>query len=430
MPLAKTVAFYTLGCKVNQYDSQAMLEKFLEAGYEAKEFGEKVDVTVVNTCVVTAVGEQKSRQMLHRAKRLNPEGELVAAGCLAQKDAGKLKGLGARLILGNQHRDRVVDLLDEAVREGVQLAAVEDVRKIPYEELRISSRQGHTRAVMKIQEGCDRFCAYCVIPHVRGGIRSRSPETVRAEAVRLAEAGFREIVLTGIHLSSYSRDLDGASLIDAVKATASSGVPRIRLGSLEPVAATEAFVNELAAIPQVCPQFHLSLQSGSDTVLKRMRRRYSVKEYLGAARRLQAAFPGCALTTDVLVGFPGETEEEFRQTLAFCREAGFVKMHVFPFSRRAGTAADGMPGQLSRAVKAERAARMAGLDRELSEAFRSGMLGCTEEVLFEELDAQGEATGYTPQYLPVRAAGGFPGNIQAVRLDSLEGEGFHGTALS
>ncbi len=425
--MKKTVAFYTLGCKVNQYDSQAMLERFLEAGYEAREFGEAVDVNVVVTCVVTSAGEQKSRQMLHRAKRLCPGAELIAAGCLAQKNADQLKGLGARLIIGNQHRGEVVRLLEEAVQEGIQLIAVEDVRRVPYEETSISSRQGRTRAVMKIQEGCDRFCSYCIIPHVRGGIRSRSPEMIRMEAARLASAGFQEIVLTGIHLSSYGRDLDGAGLIHAIRCVAESGIPRIRLGSLEPMAATEDFVSSLAMIPQVCPQFHLSLQSGSDTVLKRMRRAYTAADYRVSAARLQAAFPGCALTTDVLVGFPGETEDEFSQTLAFCRAVGFAKMHVFPFSNRIGTAAEKMAGHLPRAVKADRAMRMGTLDEELSAAFRTGMLGTVQDVLFEQPSGPEEMEGYTPHYFPAKARGGISGRIQRVRLDALEGEGFRGT---
>ena len=272
----KTVAFLTLGCKVNQYDSQAMLEKFQAAGYEQVDFGGMADVYVVNTCVVTAVGEQKSRQMLGRARRRNPAAQLVAAGCLAQKDADKLKGLGVRLVVGNQHRARVVELLQEAVEKDQQLVAVEGITKIPYEQLSISRQEGRSRANLKIQEGCDRFCAYCIIPYVRGTIRSRTPGDIAAEAQRLAEAGYREMVLTGIHLSSYGRDLADATLLDAVRAIAGvPGIDRIRLGSLEPVIVNRGFAQALAEIPQVCPQFHLSLQSGSDTVLGRMRR-YSV----------------------------------------------------------------------------------------------------------------------------------------------------------
>ena len=422
----KTVAFYTLGCKVNQYDAQAMKEIFTKAGYETRPFGEPVDVNVVVTCIVTAVGEQKSRQILHKVRREQPGSHLVAAGCLAQKDADKLMDLGARVILGSQHRDQVVHLLENAVKENVQVAAVEDVRKIPYEELSISRQDGRTRAIMKIQEGCDRFCAYCIIPHVRGGIRSRSPEAIKMEATRLQQAGYQEIVLTGIHLTSYGKDLDDTNLLHAVDAAAVPGLPRLRLGSLEPVIATDDFVKRLSNYPQICPQFHLSLQSGCDSVLKRMRRRYTASEYLESARRLQLAFPGCALTTDVLVGFPGETEEEFEQTLSFCREIGFAKMHIFPFSRRGGTQADRMPGQLSRAVKSERARRMAGLDRQMSQVFRKQMLGSIHPVLFETLAEDGLALGHTLNGMEVSAQGGQAGTVHPVRLDSLNQDGFLG----
>ncbi len=428
--MARTVSFHTLGCKVNQYDAQAMLERFMAAGYEPRTFGEPVDVSVVVTCVVTETGEQKSRQALQRARRASPGGELIAAGCLAQKDAEKLEGFGARVVIGSRHRDRVVELLEQALQDDACLVAVEDIRHGPYEELGVTRHFGHTRAVMKIQEGCDRFCAYCIIPHVRGGIRSRAPEKIAEEAKRLAEAGYKEIVLTGIHLSSYGRDLQDVALIDGIRAAASSGVPRIRLGSLEPVAATQKFVEALAQIPAVCPQFHLSLQSGSDGVLKRMRRRYTAREYLEAANRLKAAFPGCALTTDLLVGFPGETESEYLESLAFCREVGFARMHVFPFSRRKGTPADTMPGQLPHAVKAERARGAAALSEALSLRYGMPLLGSMQEVLFEEATPDGFTKGFTPQYLEVRAKGGTPGEMAMVRLDGIHGEGFIGTILA
>ena len=428
--MPKTVAFYTLGCKVNQYDSQAMLEQFLLAGYESRPFNAPADVYVVVTCVVTAAGEQKSRQMLHRARRLNEDAELVAAGCLAQKDAEKLKDLGARLILGSQHREQIVELLHRAMAEDTQIVAVADIRGIPYENLRVSRQEGRTRAVIKIQEGCDRFCAYCIIPHVRGNIRSRPPELIREEAERLAQAGYLEIVLTGIHLSSYGRDLDDTSLLDAVRMAAAPGINRVRLGSLEPVIATEQFVRGLTDVPALCPQFHLSLQSGSDTVLKRMRRRYTAGEYLLAARRLQAAFSRCALTTDVLVGFPGETEAEFLETMDLCREVGFAKIHIFPFSLRKGTPAYDMPGQISPADKDSRARRMSALAKELSRAYREPFLRSKQDVLFEKKGQDGLAFGHTPQYMEVRAAGGIPGHIQKVRLQSLRGEGFEGTVMT
>lgn len=425
----KTVAFYTLGCKVNQYDAQAMKESFVRAGYKTLPFGEPVDVNVIVTCVVTAVGEQKSRQMLHRVLREQPDSQVIAAGCLAQKDADKLKDLGVRLIIGNQHRERVVDLLHEALHDNAQICAVEDVHSIPFEELTISHQDGRTRAVMKIQEGCDRFCAYCIIPHVRGGIRSRTPDAIHAEARRLVAAGYQEIVLTGIHLTSYGKDLDGPRLMDAVRAAAVPGLPRLRLGSLEPVIATQDFVDELAEIPSICPQFHLSLQSGSDTVLKRMRRRYTAREYLEAARRLQRAFPDCALTTDVLVGFPGETEEEFLQTLSFCEEVGFAKMHIFPYSRRAGTAAARMPGQLSRAVKSERARQMAQLDERMSIAYRERMVGSVQPVLFETVLADGTTEGQTPQAISVLVSGAQPGEIRDIRLMGLHQSGMKGEMI-
>lgn len=425
----KTVAFYTLGCKVNQYDSQAMLEKFVAAGYQPVPFEDAADVYVVTTCVVTQTGEKKSRQILRRAKRNNPGAELVAAGCLAQKDAHKLRGLGARLILGSQHRDQVVTLLEQAIKDDVQTVAVEDVRQLPFENLKISSQEGHTRAVMKIQEGCDRFCAYCIIPYVRGGIRSRGLSDIKEEAARLVAAGYQEIVLTGIHLSSFGRDLSGESLLDAIRLVADSGVARIRLGSLEPVIANEAFANELAKIPQICPQFHLSMQSGSDTVLKRMKRRYTAQEYLASARNLQVAFSDCALTTDVLTGFPGETETEFKETLSFCRQVCFARLHVFPFSRREGTPAYSMPGQLSQQVKNERASQLIALGEKLSTAYRQRFVGAIKEVLYERQE-DGQAVGFTPEYIEVWAKDGLPGQIMKTRLGPLLGEGMTGNVVS
>jgi len=417
-----TVAFYTLGCKVNQYDSQAMLEQFLQAGYESRAFHEQADVYVVNSCVVTGTGEKKSLQAVRRAIKQRPQAQVVLAGCLAQKEAEALLPMGLRLVIGNQRRGEVVQLLHEAVAQDTRIAAVDSVLRVPFELLDISWAEGHTRAVMKIQEGCDRYCAYCIIPYVRGGIRSRPVEEIAQEAARLAQAGYPEVVLTGIHLSSYGRDLGGDTLMDAIRAVAAvPGVRRIRLGSLEPVVATEAFVNELARIPQLCPQFHLSMQSGSDGVLRRMRRRYTADEYLAAARRLQAAFPGCALTTDVLTGFPGETEEEAAQTLAFCSRVGFARMHVFPFSAREGTEAARMPDQLPRGVKNARAQALIALGEELADAYRHTLVGTVQEVLFETEEQQG-AAGYTPQYVETYAPGAVSGQIARVYLERVEGQ--------
>ena len=425
-----TVAFYTLGCKVNQYDSQAMLEQFLKAGYEARDFHERADVYVINSCVVTATGEKKSLQAMRRAMKKNPQAEVILAGCLAQKDAEGLLERGLRLVIGNQRRNEIVSLLKEAVANETQIAAVDSVLRIPFEKMEIANFDGHTRAVMKIQEGCDRYCAFCIIPYVRGGIRSRDVADVRQEAMRLSQAGYSEVVLTGIHLSSYGRDLDGTdTLLDAVRAAAEPpGIRRIRLGSLEPVIATEAFVVQLAKINKLCPQFHLSLQSGSDRVLKSMRRRYTADEYLAAARRLQAAFPGCALTTDVITGFPGETEEEFKQTLDFCREVGFARIHVFPYSKREGTPAALMEGQLPKAVREERAQRLIALAEELAESYSRGLQDTVQDVLFEEESGEG-ASGYTPQYVEVWAKGARQGQIAPVRLYKRGKDRFEGIII-
>lgn len=425
----RSVAFHTLGCKVNQYDSQAMLELFQQAGYEARAFTEQADVYVVNTCTVTGTGDKKSLNAVRRALKQNPAAEVVIAGCLAQRDGEKLLSTGARLVIGNARRREVVALLEEAIEKGQRVAAVTDILRVPYEPLQISRHEGHTRAVLKIQEGCDRYCTYCIIPSVRGGIRSRKPEEIRAEAERLAKAGFSELVLTGIHLTSYGRDLENKALLDAVRACDVPGVLRIRLGSLEPVIVTEAFAEALKQESKVCPQFHLALQSGSDPVLRRMRRRYTTEEFRRSAALLRQAFPHCALTTDVITGFPGETEAEFEETLSFCREIGFARMHVFPYSARQGTPAAQMPQQVPRALREERARRLIALGKELALAYRQEMLGREAEVLAEETDEAGRSSGYTAEYIPCVFSGGIPGRVQRVRISGLTGEGVEGTLL-
>ena len=424
-----TVAFHTLGCKVNQYDSQAMLELFVQAGYTPRAFQDMADVYVINTCVVTGVGEKKSLQALRRAQRKNPQADVVVAGCLAQKDGEKLLAQGARLVLGNQRRGEVVSLLHQAQAEGTRLSAVDTVTGIPYEPLTVSANDGHTRAVLKIQEGCDRYCAYCIIPYVRGTVRSRPVHDIACEAQRLADAGHREIVLTGIHLTSYGRDLDGVPLLHAVQAAAQpSGIVRVRLGSLEPRVADDAFAQALAGVGKVCPQFHLSLQSGCDSVLYRMRRRYTADEYRAAVTTLRWHFPGCAITTDIITGFPGETEEEHRQSLAFVREIGFARTHVFPYSAREGTLAATMPHQVPLRVREQRAAQMIAQGRQSALAFMQEGVGQAAQVLFEEEEANG-ACGYTGTYLEVFCPGARPGDIRSVRLTHIENERFIGQLL-
>ena len=377
--MQKTVCFTTLGCKVNQYDSQAMLEEFERHGYAVAPAGAPADVYVVNTCTVTGTGDKKSLQAIRRCRRRNPGAELVVTGCLAQRMGEALRETGARLILGTQYR-----------------------------------------AVMKIQEGCDNRCTYCIIPSVRGGVRSRPLEEIRREAEALSQAGFQELVLTGIHLTSYGRDLPGRpSLAQAVEAACEApGVRRVRLGSLEPRVATQAFVEALGALPQLCPQFHLALQSGSDAVLARMKRGYNTRQFLEAVARIRGMWPQAAFTTDVIVGFPGETEAEFQETLDFCEQVGFSRLHVFPYSPREGTPAATMDGQVDEAVKAQRVHRLIALGEKLSCRYREGFLGQVAQVLLEEaLPDDGGAEGYTPEYIHVRAQNGRPGALALVRLE-------------
>ncbi|MBQ9198357.1 MAG: tRNA (N(6)-L-threonylcarbamoyladenosine(37)-C(2))-methylthiotransferase MtaB [Clostridia bacterium] len=425
------VAFHTLGCKVNQYDSQAMLELFERAGYTAGDFDDVCDVYVINTCTVTGTGDKKSLQAIRRAQRKNPAAQIVVCGCMAQRDGEKLLAqTGARLVLGTAGRGQVVELLEKAVREDRRLCAVTDVRRASFEPLLITRHEGRTRATLKIQEGCDRFCAYCIIPHVRGGIRSRAAEDVREEARRLSEAGYREIVLTGIHLTSYGRDLaDGTTLLSVIEAV--HGLPlveRIRLGSLEPVIATEAFAQSLARLPKVCPQFHLALQSGSDGVLKRMRRRYDTAAFRESAAALRAAFPGCALTTDVMSGFPGETAEEHRQSMEFCREMAFSRMHVFPYSEREGTPAARMEGAVPKALREARARELIALGHEMAAAYAQSQVGTARSVLFETCDGD-KSVGYTMEYMRCECPGALMGQTRQVLITGYAGDTFTGEPI-
>ena len=428
----KTVAFHTLGCKVNQYDSQAMLELFEQAGYQPGDFDQPCDVYVINTCTVTGTGDKKSLQAVRRARRLNPAADIIVCGCMAQRDGEKLLAdTDARLILGTARRAEIVTLLEQAQREHTRLCAVTDVRRAAFEPLLITRQEGRTRATLKIQEGCDRFCTYCIIPYVRGGIRSRSVQDVRDEAARLAQAGYREIVLTGIHLTSYGRDLkNGDTLLSVIRAVHDiAGVERIRLGSLEPVIATADFARALGEMPKLCPQFHLALQSGCDSVLRRMRRRYDTAAFRESAQALRAVFPDCALTTDVMSGFPGETDAEHRQSLDFCREMRFARMHVFPYSEREGTAAATMPDPVPRHIREERARELIALGAGMAEDYRRAQLGTVRRVLFEQC-AEGVSVGYTPEYMRCEAPGTVCGQTLPVRMTGLLPEGFSGEIVT
>ena len=416
----KTIGVHTLGCKVNQYDTEAMLELFEAAGYAHVPFEGEADVYLVNTCTVTGTGDQKSLKLIRRLHREHPESDVIVCGCLAQRDAEKVLLPGVRLVIGTRQRGQVVSLYEQAVLEDRVICAVGGLKDAPFEHLCVNRHEGKTRAVMKIQEGCDRWCAYCVIPAVRGPVRSMPLAQVREEAGRLAKAGYRELIVTGIHLASYGRER-GERLIDAIQAVHDvPGVDRVRLGSLEPVVVTEDFCRALAAMSRLCPQFHLSLQSGSDTVLARMKRRYTAEEYLRAVELLREYLPGCALTTDVLCGFPGETDEEAAETLRFVEKAAFARIHVFPYSRRSGTMADRMPNQVPQAVKNRRAQELIALGNKLEASYAKELIGQDAEVLFEQPAGDGLCEGYTKTYVRVRAQAQ-PGELKTVRIVRADG---------
>lgn len=414
------IACKTLGCKVNQYDTEAMLEAFEQAGYQSVPFEEEADVYLINTCTVTGTGDSKSLKLIRRIHREHPQAHIIAAGCLTQRVPGQVLLPGVSLAIGVQRRGEVVALLEQALREGRVIDATAELKNAAFEHLTVSRHEGKTRATMKIQEGCDRYCSYCVIPYVRGPIRSMPIEDVRAEAQRLADEGYREIVLTGIHMASYGRDT-GATLAEAIRVTAQAkGIARVRLGSLEPKGISDAAAKELSGIPGLCPQFHLSLQSGSDTVLKRMNRRYTAGEYLEACENLRKYFPGCAVTTDVIVGFPGETEGEFVETVEFVQKAHLARLHVFPYSRRSGTLADKLPDQVSEEVKKQRAERLIEVGNRLENQYVLSKQGSCQTVLFETEAAPGICEGYTDTYVRVRASAQ-PGELAEVYITGTEG---------
>ena len=373
------------------------------------------------------------RAFLSDLRREHPDSAIILAGCLAQRKGGELLETGAKLIIGTQHRDQVVDLLEKAIENGPISAVNELNAATPFEELTITTQDEHTRATLKIQEGCNNHCTYCIIPSVRGPIRSRDIGNIREETARLVAAGYTELVLTGIHLSSYGKDLgDGSTLLDAIRAVHEvEGVQRIRLGSLEPTIATLEFSQALAAMPKVCPQFHLALQSGSNTVLARMARRYNMTMYMQAVANLRAAFPMAAFTTDVLTCFPGETEEEYEETRQTIRDVGYAKIHVFPYSPREGTKAAVMPGQLTKAVKEHRTRELIALGEETAAAYQAQWVDKISTVLIEEMIG-GLWHGYTPEYIPVTIAdcpACVPGRIVTVRLTNPTAEGMTGEII-
>ena len=397
----KKAALHNLGCKVNAYETEAMQEMLENAGYEIVPFKEGADIYIINTCTVTNIADRKSRQMLHRARKMNPDAIVVAAGCYVQAQDGKEADPCIDIVLGNNHKKDLIEILEKydlkrtagAVEKRQDekmtctVAEIEDINKTrEYESLHLTKPGDHTRAYIKVQDGCNQFCTYCIIPYARGRVRSREQEDVVNEVKSLAANGYKEIVLTGIHLSSYGIDHDGERhLLDLIRAVHEvDGIERIRLGSLEPGIITEEFADAISGLPKICPHFHLSLQSGCDATLKRMNRRYTSAEYYEKCRILRKYFDNPALTTDVIVGFPGETEEEFQESLAFVDKVDFYETHIFKYSKREGTKAARMEDQIDEQVKAQRSAAMIELGLKKKEAYERSFIGKTVEVLVEE----------------------------------------------
>ncbi len=400
-------AFYTLGCKTNQYETQAMEHLLLEKGHEIGSFEEACDGYVINTCSVTAVADKKNRAVIRRCRRDNPQAVIAVCGCYSQHDPEAVRALGIDVIGGSGQRQAFVEMLLDAAGEKRHEEQLDNaLGRREFECLPAGGLEERTRAMLKVQDGCVNFCTYCIIPYTRGPIRSAPLEVAVAQAKELAVRGYREIVLTGIEIAGWGQDQPGKPELALLVEEICKAVPdlRIRLGSLEPRVVTEDFCRRLSVFPNLCPQFHLSMQSGSDTVLSRMKRKYDTARYYQSVELLRKFFPECAVTTDMIVAFPGETEEEFAESLAFTRKCAFADMHIFPYSRRPGTPADKMPGQHNNATKETRSRAAIALAEEMSRAYREGFVGRTLEVLFEEREGE-FYTGHAPNYIKVYARG-------------------------
>ena len=422
---------YTLGCKVNQYETQAMEQLLTALGHTLCPEGADCDAVIVNTCTVTAVADRKNRTLIRRLRREHPQAVLGVCGCYAQLNAEDIAALGVDVVSGSAGREEFLQRLLQRVErrgEGTEIQVDEALRRRSFEVLPAGGLAARTRAMLKVQDGCNNFCTYCIIPYARGPVRSEPLATAVAQAAALAAEGYREIVLTGIEIASWGWEFkDGNRLPQLVRALCKA-VPgvRVRLGSLEPRVIDGEFLS-LADCKNLCPQFHLSMQSGCDTVLKRMRRKYDTARYLQSVEDLKRAFPGCAITTDMIVGFPGETEEEFSQSLDFIRRCGFAHMHIFPYSRREGTPAAAMPDQITKQVKEERARRAGAVAQALFEQYHTAMLGTRVPVLFEQVEG-GLSTGHAPNGAKVYAEGeALHNQIRTVRLERLYREGLLGT---
>ncbi|MEE1320091.1 MAG: tRNA (N(6)-L-threonylcarbamoyladenosine(37)-C(2))-methylthiotransferase MtaB [Acutalibacteraceae bacterium] len=420
------VKFYTLGCKVNQYESQAMAEQLIKHGYEVVSGKEKADVFVVNSCTVTAAADQKTRQAVRRFKRNNPGSTVVLTGCVPQAYPEKAKELiEADIVIGNKNNQVLYDVLEEYFRKGCRVFEVSGHQKgDAFCGDTITSFDERTRAYIKIQDGCNRFCSYCVIPYSRGRVRSKPIEEIRREITVLSEKGYKEVVLVGINLSSYGSDI-GKSFPEAVKAANDvDGIVRVRLGSLEPDHLTDEVIEKLSECEKLCPQFHISLQSGCDKTLRSMNRHYTAEEYRHLCRKLRETFRDCTLTTDIMVGFAGENDEDFKESLSFMEEIGFEKVHVFPYSVRKGTRAEKLPYHNEKSVKEERARKMIHKAEEIRREFMKKQIGRTVSVIFEAKTEDGFLTGHTANYTPVKAKlpEKYQGELTEVEIVDVEGE--------
>ena len=401
------IAFYTLGCKTNQYETQAMERLLTDLGHEIGRFEEVCDAYVINTCSVTAVADKKNRAVIRRCRRDNPDAVIAVCGCYSQHDADAVRALEVDVIGGSGGRQEFIGLLLAELEAKEHRESVDNaLRRREFEILPAGGLEERTRAMLKVQDGCVNFCTYCIIPYTRGPIRSAPVEVAVAQAKELAARGYREIVVTGIEIASWGADLPGKPEVTGLIEAVCEAVPdlRVRLGSLEPRIVTEDFCERLRRFPNLCPQFHLSMQSGCDSVLARMKRKYDTARYYESVRLLNAYFPGCAVTTDMIVAFPGETEEEFAASLEFIRRCAFADMHIFPYSRRPGTPADKMPGQHNNATKEARSRAAIAVAEEMSNAYRSNLVGSQLEVLFEEKDGD-FFTGHAPNYVKVYCQG-------------------------
>ena len=423
------IGFYTLGCKVNQYETQAMEHLFREKGCGIGSFEETCDGYIINTCSVTAVADKKNRAMIRRCRRENPEAVIGVCGCYSQHAPEAIRELGVDVIGGSANRAEFVDMMLAAMETRQHQESLDNaLRRRSFEVLPAGGLEERTRAMLKVQDGCVNFCTYCIIPYTRGPVRSAPLETAVEQAKELAQRGYREIVVTGIEIASWGVDLPGKPPVTELIEAVCAAVPelRVRLGSLEPRIVPEEFCARLKRLPNLCPQFHLSMQSGCDSVLARMKRKYDTARYLQSVELLKAAFPGCAVTTDMIVAFPAETEEEFEQSLAFIRRCGFADMHIFPYSRRPGTPADKMPGQHSNSVKEARSRTAIAVAEEMSTAYREALVGSVQQVLFEE--AEGEYfTGHAPNYVKFYVRGeDLHNEIRPVRVTEVYRDGVLG----